>query len=398
MVCLERNRPGLAGIILQKDLHAALGRIQRGVAESRQLDSLFEQFQRRVQGELPPFQLLDNLLKPLERCLKIGWGRIIGSFRHSGNFNRYNKQRAMKILSALLVPPLIVSIFATACSPKAPPPERATVNAEHSSLRARDSATSRTLKVLEPGTHVEILERRGRWYRVRLDDLEGWMEVSTLLTDSMRDHIQENVNSALNQMPQNTGVLAQDANLRVDPGRDTSILKRLRAQTAVEVLDRRTIARDDPAARPDAWLKVRTSPTEVGWLLASFVEFDVPEGIAPYTEEFVYSAVKVLHEIDDPVAGTIRWYVVGERRAGADPNFDFTSIRVFTWNKSKQRYETAFRMYPKREIRGVYPLEVTQTPEGPAFRVYELGEDGKTKAPRNFTMTGVVVREAKKSG
>ena len=304
----------------------------------------------------------------------------------------------MKILLVRAAPLLFASFLITACSPEGPAPERATVNAEHSSLRARDSATSRTLKVLEPGTHVDILERQGRWYRVRLDDIEGWMEVSTLLTDSMRDKIQESVNAALNQVPQNTGVLGQDGNLRVEPGRDTSILRRLPARTAVEVLERRTVPRDDPAARPDSWLKVRTSPTEVGWLLASFVEFDVPEGIAPYTEDFVYSAVKVLSEIDDPVAGIIRWYVVAERRPGSDPNLDFTSIRVFTWNKSKQRYETAFRLYPKREVRGVYPLEVRQTAEGPAFRFYELSEDGKTKQPRDFTMSGVVVREAKKPG
>jgi SH3-like domain-containing protein len=299
----------------------------------------------------------------------------------------------MKILSGFLVPLSFACILGTACTPKGPEPERATVNAEHSSLRARDSATSRTLKVLEPGTHVEILERQGRWYRVRLDDIEGYMEVSTLLTDAMRDRIQENINSAINQVPQNTGVLREDGNLRVDPGRNTSILRLLRAQTAVEVLERRTLAREDAPGKFDAWLKVRTSPTEVGWLLSTFVEFDVPEGIAPYTEEFAYSAVKVLNEIDDPVAGLIRWYIVGERRPGFDPNLDFTGIRVFTWNQSKQRYETAFR---RPGLRGVYPLEVTQTPKGPTFRYYELEADGKTKTPREFVMNGVVVREAKK--
>jgi len=258
----------------------------------------------------------------------------------------------------------------------------------------RDSATSRTIKVLEPGTHVEILERAGRWYRVRLDDMEGYMEVSTLLTDAMRDHIQENINSAINQVPQNTGMLREDGNLRVDPGRNTSILRLLRAQTVVEVLDRKTLPREDAPGKFDAWLKVRTSPTEVGWLLSSFIEFDVPEGIAPYTEDYAYSAVKVLNEIDDPVAGVIRWYIVGERKPGFDPNLDFTGVRVFTWNQSKQRYETALR---KGGLRGVYPLEVTRTPKGPTFRFFELDADGKTKIPHEFVMNGVVPREAKKA-
>jgi hypothetical protein len=297
----------------------------------------------------------------------------------------------MKIMSFALIP-LLLAGLTTACSSQ-PVPVLATVNAEHASLRSRNSATSRTLRVLEPGTKVEVLEQLGRWYRVRLGDTEGFMDVSTLLTDAMRDHIQEGINSAINQVPQNTGILADDGNLRVDPGRNTSILRKLVRGTAVEVLERKTVAREDANARPDAWLKVRTSPTEVGWLLAGFVEFDVPEGIAPYTEEYVYSAVKTLHEIDDPVAGIIRWYIVGERRPGTNPELDFTGIRVFTWNQRRQRYETAYR---KGDLRGVYPLEVGKDANKPTFRFYELSEDGKTRQARDFVMHGVIVRETRK--
>ena len=301
----------------------------------------------------------------------------------------------MKILSGFLVPVSFACILGTACTPKGPEPERATVNAEHSSLRVRDSATSRTIKVLEPGTHVEILERAGRWYRVRLDDMEGYMEVSTLLTDAMRDHIQEGVNASIGQVPQNTGTLTRDANLRVDPGRNTAVLRLVPERSPVEVLERRTVPKEGGPGRADAWLKVRTSPTEIGWLLSTFVEFDVPEGIAPYTEDYVYSAVKTLNSIEDPVSGTIRWYVVGERRPGSDPELDFTGIRVYTWNMRKQRYETAFR---KQGLRGVYPLEVGQVANNPTFRFYELDADGKTKQRRDYVMNGVIVRETKQAG
>jgi len=301
----------------------------------------------------------------------------------------------MKIMSFASVPLVICVLVTACCSKSASGVTQATVNAEHASLRSRDSATSRTLKVLEPGMKVEILEQQGRWYRVRLGDMEGWMDSSTLLTDSMRDHIQESINSAIGQMAQNTGVLAEGGNLRVDPGRNTAVLRKLPQRTPVEVLERRTIEREDLKGRFDAWLKVRTSPTEVGWLLSSFVEFDVPEGIAPYTEEYIYSTVKTLNEIDDPVAGLIRWYIVGERRPGGDPELDFTGIRVFTWNKSKQRYETAFR---KQGLRGVYPLEVSRDTDKPTFRYYELSADGKKKEARDYVMNGVIVREAKKVG
>ena len=130
----------------------------------------------------------------------------------------------MKIMSFALVPVLLLPL--AACSPKGPPSlGEATVNVRNASLRSRDSSTSRTLRVLEPGMKVEILEQQGSWYRVRLGEMEGWMSASTLLTDAMRDHIQEGVNAAIGQVPQNTGTLARDANLRVDPGRNTAVLR-----------------------------------------------------------------------------------------------------------------------------------------------------------------------------
>ena len=300
----------------------------------------------------------------------------------------------MKIMPPALVLSLIACIGLSTCTPKAAPAiGQATVNAEHASLRSRNSTTSKTLQVMEPGDHVEILERQDRWYRVRLGDIEGWMEVRTLVTDEMRKQIQETVDSARNQVPHNTGVLLQDANLRVEPGRSTSILRRLAARTSVEILERRTLPREDPPpGRRDVWLKARSGPMEVGWLLSTFVEFNVPEQIEQYTEDFVYSTVKTVHQIEDSVAGTIRWYVVGERKPGLDPDLDFDGIRVFTWNGGKQRYETAFR---KRGLRGVYPLEVGEEAGKPTFRVHELSADG-TQTTRDYMMYGVVVREVKK--
>ena len=230
----------------------------------------------------------------------------------------------MKIMSFTPSLLLLTVLGLSGCSSgQTPAIGSATVNAEHASLRSRNSATSRTIQVMEPGDHVQLLERQDRWYRVRLGDTEGWMEVSTLVTDDMRKQIEEIIASARNQVAQNTGVLLQDANLRLEPGRSTSVLRRLSARTPVEVLERKTLPRDDGPGRSDVWLKIRSGPSDVGWVLASFVEFDVPEEISRYTEDLAYSAVKTVRQIEDPVAGTIRWYVVGERRASDRPRSRF---------------------------------------------------------------------------
>src|SRR6185436_11342063 len=137
----------------------------------------------------------------------------------------------------------------------------------------------------------------------------------------------------------NTAVLKQDANLRLEPGRNSSIIRRVDSGTRVEVLDRVTKARPNSESR-DMWVKVRPAPTEVGWVLAGSLEFDIPTEISQYSEDYVYAAVKMINRVQDPLAGPITWYVIGERKPGADASIDFQGVRVFTWNMKKHRYET----------------------------------------------------------
>jgi uncharacterized protein YgiM (DUF1202 family) len=259
----------------------------------------------------------------------------------------------------------------------------------------RNSSTSRTLRVLDTGEKVEVLELRDNWYRVRYGpDVQGWMEESTVVTNDTKNKIQQLVAASQNEEPQNTAVLKQEANFRLEPGRTTSIIHRLDSGTKVEVLERVTLPRPGKESAHDIWLKVRPKPTEVGWVLANALEFDIPADVSQYSEEYTYAAVKTLNRVQDSIAGQINWYIVGERRPSHDPNVDFEGIRVFTWNMKKHRYETAFRT---KGLRGVYPLEVGQDGVNPTFRIYELAEDGTTKIPHDYEMYGVIVRAKRDS-
>jgi len=162
----------------------------------------------------------------------------------------------------------------------------------------------------------------------------------------------------------------------------------------VEVLDRTTTPRPNSETASDAWIKVRSSPTQVGWVFGGLVDFDIPADIAQYSEGYTYAAVKTINRVQDSFAGQINWYIVGERKPGLDPHVDFSGIRVFTWNLKKHRYETAFRT---KDLRGVYPLEIGQEGVNPTFRIYEMGDNGAQKTPRDFVMYGVIVREKKDS-
>jgi len=298
---------------------------------------------------------------------------------------------AMKFLHASLV-----FFLLTSCGPSNSEPvvDQATVVARNASLRLKNSSTSRTLVLLNTGDKVDVLEQQENWYRVRYgSDVEGWMEGSTVLTNDTRGRIQKLVEESQHLEPQNTGVLNQAANLRLEPGRSTSIIRRVDEGTKVEVLDRVTMARPGFDNARDMWIKVRPAPTEVGWVLAGSLDFDIPAEIAIYSEDYSYAAVKTINRVQDPLAGQINWYVIGEKKPG-DPEIDFQGIRVFTWNAKKHRYETAFRT---KGMRGVYPLEVGQDGVNPTFRVYVLAEDGTTKIPRDYVMYGVIVREKKDS-
>jgi len=291
---------------------------------------------------------------------------------------------------------LLTFLLISSCAPRPEPIlDQATVVAKNASLRMRNSSTSRTLRVLDTGDKVAVLERQDNWYRVRFgDDVEGWMEESTVVTNATRNRIQKLVSESEGQTPQNTAVVREEANFRIDPGRNTSIIRKLDTGTKVEIIDRVTTPRPGSDSLSDVWVKVRPSPTEVGWLFAGLLDFDIPADVAGYSEGYVYTAVKAINRVDDSIAGPINWYIVGEHKNGMDPHIDFDGIRVFTWNMKKHRYETAYRT---KGLRGVYPLEIGQSATGPTFRIYELGPDGSGKKHRDFVMYGVVVREKKES-
>ena len=297
-------------------------------------------------------------------------------------------------MKAALTLALGFSIVLSACGPKKEPAkEQATVVAKHASVRMKNSATSRTLATLEPDTKIDIMEKQGNWYRIRSGDTQGWMEETTLLTDAMSSQLQSMVIEAKKQEAQNTALLRDDANLRLEQGRNTKVMRRLAAETKVEVLERKALPR--PNSSPpalDVWIKVRVSPTEVGWLLGSVLDYEAPAAIGGYMEGSNYSAIKPLNTVEDSELGPIIWYVVGERRPGAPPEVAFDGIRVFTWNLKKHRYETAYRI---KGIRGAYPLVVGKEGGNPTFQFSEMADDGSLKPPRKFVMNGVIVKETK---
>ena len=105
-------------------------------------------------------------------------------------------------------------------------------------------------------------------------------------------------------------------------------------------------------------------PGSAGWLLASRLDVDVPDEIAPYAEGQRYVGAYVFNKILDPEAATpdhlVPQYVTILAPPGSGLPFDFDQVRVYTWSTKHHRYETAFRVHP---IEGYLPVRVTQGPQ-----------------------------------
>ena len=281
-------------------------------------------------------------------------------------------------------------LLALACIPEMDPAiDEATVLNDHTSVRIDATSSARTLFTLDQGARISVIEKRDTWYRVRDQDLiEGWMAESTILRDSTRVALDAMVIESADQQSQNTVRTRERVNLRLAPGRDTTIIRMLRRGTSGEALERATTPRSGSDAT-DVWLKVRLSEDEVGWVYHQLIEYDIPEAIRPFTEGRLYTAVRRLKQVTDPEAGPVNWFVVAERRRETDPTLDFDGIRVFIWDIDQHQYETTLRL---RNLRGRYPVDLTGSPEAPGFRFRVLNRNGEDET-RNFVMRGTLPRE-----
>ena len=287
---------------------------------------------------------------------------------------------------------LSFSFTLTGCLPEPEPAiDEATVLEDNASLRIGPTPSARTMYTLDTGQRVSILEKRGAWYHVRdSDQIEGWMNQSTILSDRSMAAMRLAVSEAANLPVQNTASAREAVNLRLAPGRDTDIFRLLRRGTELDVLERDTTSRPESTAT-DVWFKVRASEDETGWVFGPLIEFDTPEPLLPFTEGRTYVAVQKLRQVEDPGAGLVDWYVVAERRSDADPDTSYDGIRVFVWNLEEHQYETTLRL---RNLRGAYPLERTGDADNPGFRFHMEGPNGDTIA-REYVMRQTLPREVR---
>ena len=287
--------------------------------------------------------------------------------------------------------------------------EVAYVSAPQASLRDQVAAIYNRVGNVKNGERVEILDRDRRFARVRTSNgIEGWIEQRFLVDQKTFDGLQKLSQDNQNDPVQAPGVLRNETNLHITPGRETEHLYQLAAGAKVAILKRDTAEKSPaaPVSKPvsgkparapagpvlEDWWLVRDEHGRVGWVLSRMVDVDVPLDIAQYAEGQRFVAFFELDEVAD-----------GEKKVPqylcllTDPHdglpYDYDQLRVFTWNVRKHRYETAYR---EHGLNGVLPVTLTQEQfdkEGtlPVF-ILRVKDDAGNVAERKYKLNTPIVR------
>lgn len=289
--------------------------------------------------------------------------------------------------------------------------EVAYVSAPQATLRDQVAAIYNRVGTVKNGERVEIIDREKRFARVRTaSGIEGWVEQRYLVDQKTFDGLQKLTQENQSAPVQAPGVLRNETNLHITPGRETEHLYQLVSGAKVAIL-KRAVAEKQTGATPvrpvatkpgakapttgpilEDWLLVRDDQGHVGWVLARMVDVDVPLDIATYGEGQRFVAFFTLNEVHDGDKKVPQYLcLITEPHDGLP--YDYDQIRVFTWNVRKHRYETAYR---EHGLDGVLPVTVTHETfdkEGtlPVF-ILSVKDDAGNVAERKYKLNTPIVR------
>ncbi len=292
--------------------------------------------------------------------------------------------------------------------------EVAYVSAPQAALRDQVAAVFNRVGNVKNGERVEVLDREKRFVRVRTSaGMEGWIEQRFLVDQKTFDAVQKLTADNQDDPVQAPGLLRNETNLHVTPGRETEHLYQLASGAKVAILKRATAEKQPGAAPPpqssgrsaakapagpvlEDWWLVRDDQRRVGWVLARMVDVDVPLDVAQYAEGQRFVAFFALNEVTDSDKGVQKQVpqylcVLTEPHDGLP--YDFDQVRVFTWNTRKHRYETAYR---EHGLDGILPVVVTKEDfdkEGtlPVF-VLRVKDDAGNVSERKYKLNTPIVR------
>jgi len=167
-------------------------------------------------------------------------------------------------------------------------------------------------------------------------------------------------------------------------------------KTGVSATAEKSKDAEPPKPVMEDWYLVRNSSGRVGWVLLRMIDLDVPLDIAQYAEGqriMGYFVLNTVQETIEDQTKEIPQYLVLLNEPKDGLAWDYNQIRVFTRNRNKHRYETAYR---ERNLEGYFPVKTGHQvfdKEGdlPTFTIRKKNDDGQL-VDVTYKMNGPIVR------
>lgn len=292
-----------------------------------------------------------------------------------------------------------------------PPLETAYVGSQELTLWSTTAEVREPVGDVNFGDRVDVLSRANDQVKVRTTSgLVGWTTQDRLLSADFWRQAQD-LDSMTARLPiQAYGHTRVLTNLHIDPARDAARIRQLSKDVLVDLYERRVAEVPPPSnagggspteAKNEDWWLVRAhveAPaskeglTLSGWLLGRFVDLDVPEPLPSYASAAdmrVVSWYELNHVLDKSGVAKAQYLVLGTRDAEGQP-CDFTMIRVYTWGKQRERYETAF---VESDLCGKLPLKLAAGRVADADATFSFEDWSKGKPDRRtYRMHETIVR------
>lgn len=147
-----------------------------------------------------------------------------------------------------------------------------------------------------------------------------------------------------------------------------------------------------PAPPADDWSLIRSKDGRAGWVLARMLLMAIPDEVAQYAERARIAAYFSLGKVQDRGEDKPVWLWATQSQRGVD--FDFDSLRIFTWSTRRHRYETSF---VERGLKGYLPVRLYGEP-GHGVKGFRVVVEEKTgeRVERDYALSGFRARVVKR--
>jgi hypothetical protein len=267
------------------------------------------------------------------------------------------------------------------------------------------------------GERLDVLQRFQDQVKVRTaDGVVGWVAEHDLLSADSWQRMKDMEAKAQGMSVEARGHTRVLSNLHFGPGRDTSRIRQLNKDVPLDLLTRQTAeikpaivengeaepSAPAPEGKKEDWWFVRAHSADqgplAGWVLGRFIDLDVPQPLPDYASSAGMRIVawtqlnRVTASSGKPVP---QYLLVGTHGPEGQP-CDFTMMRVYSWGKQRERYETAF---VESDVCGKLPIERAPT-AGPGGDVTFWFQDlsGGTAEKRTYEMHQTIVRRLREKG